>query len=59
VFFASTFYKRWLPESGYEQPGLLITQKGWQQTSKAQIEVYSNVTCAKDEKKKIYAPIIK
>lgn len=53
------FYKKWLPESGYEQPGALVTQKGWQQTSRAQIEVYSNVTCAKDEEIEIYAPIIK
>jgi AraC family transcriptional regulator len=53
------FYKKWLPESGYEQPGALVTQNGWQETSRAQIEVYSNVTCTKDEEIEIYAPIIK
>jgi AraC family transcriptional regulator len=53
------FYKKWLPESGYEQPGALVTQNGWQETSRAQIEVYSNVTCSKDEEIEIYAPIIK
>ena len=53
------FYKKWLPESGYEQPGALITQNGWQDTCMAQIEVYSNVTCDKDEEIEIYAPIIK
>lgn len=53
------FYKKWLPESGYEQPGALLTQSGWQQTSMAQIEVYSNVTCAKGEEIEIYAPILR
>ena len=53
------FYKKWLPESDYEQPGALVTQNGWQETSRAQIEVYGNVTCAKDEEIEIYAPIIK
>ena len=53
------FYKKWLPESGYEQPGALVTQNGWQETSRAQIEVYSNVACAEDEEIEIYAPIIK
>ena len=57
--FWQSFYKKWLPESGYEQPGALITQNGWQDTSMAQIEVYSNVTCDKDEEIEIYAPIIK
>ena len=53
------FYKKWLPESGYEQPGALVTQNGWQETCRAQIEVYSNVACAEDEEIEIYAPIIK
>lgn len=53
------FYKKWLPESGYEQPGALVTQNGWQETSMAQIEVYSNVTCTEDEEIEIYAPIVK
>lgn len=52
------FYKKWLPEKGYQQPGSLVTQSGYQITSKAQIEVYNNVTCAKDEEMEIYAPII-
>lgn len=53
------FYKRWLPESGYEQPGALVTQNGWQQTNMAQIEIYSDVTCTEDEEIEIYAPIVK
>lgn len=53
------FYKKWLPESGYEQTGALVTQNGWQETSRAQIEVYSNVACSKDEEIEIYAPIVK
>lgn len=53
------FYKKWLPESGYEQPGALVTQNGWQQTCKAQIEMYSNVTCERHEEFEIYTPIIK
>lgn len=53
------FYKKWLPESGYEQHGALVTQNGWQQTNMAQIEVYSDVTCMEGEEIEIYAPIIK
>ncbi len=57
--FWQCFYKKWLPESGYEQQGAIVTQKGCQETNRAQIEVYSNVTCSKDEEIEIYAPIIK
>lgn len=53
------FYKKWLPESGYEQPGALVTRGGWQMTSRAQLEVYGNVTCEDDEEIEMYAPILR
>jgi len=52
------FYYNWLPESGYEQPGSLLTQNGMQITNKPQFELYQNYMSDESDEIEIYAPII-
>lgn len=53
------FYYNWLPNSGYEQPGSLLTQSGFQMTNQPQIELYRNYMSNENDEVEIYAPIVK